>query len=573
MRHKPPSRTRISRHSWPNRSSYVTCLIVSNSSRAESVTRTTLGEAGGVSVDSGSRNPAVLNHVKPAPDADKPYLVEGVDVLTLAIGPEEAFVLSRVDARSGIQDIAYATGLPAERVEIALRRLAELGAIIYGEHSSHASSINRRDGSPNPQNGHAADAVDGAIASGTHVMSDAAVMLYDPKELEEAVDLDIDKKRLILEKYYQIESMNHYEVLGLKQDADKKSVKTAYYELVAAIHPDKYFGRNLGPFRPKMEKCFARVTEAYDVLSRQTTRDEYDAYLKSQQQVADLQRALDMRVTAEELDHLERELMRIAESATSNSPPKPADSTAPKSADSAATRPSVRVLSEQERRQALASALRRSPAGVRSSITPSSGSPRVSNANLKASGDGLRNMYEARIQQARQVKLKSHLQTAKQALDRNDPVAAFESLRIAQQLAPDDAAIAAHLEAVQGQANSVLAERYLEQAQYEERYGRQESASRNYAHAAEARPSADLWEKAARCVFLAKTDMRSAVEMARKAIELAPERADLHTLLAEIYLEAQLNASAAAELERAARLAPKDNSIRELRRRLERSGN
>jgi tetratricopeptide (TPR) repeat protein len=113
----------------------------------------------------------------------------------------------------------------------------------------------------------------------------------------------------------------------------------------------------------------------------------------------------------------------------------------------------------------------------------------------------------------------------------------------------------------------------LEQAQYEERHDRHESASRNYAHAAEVRPSAELWENAARCAFRAKTDLRSAAEMAKKAIELAPERADLHALLAEIYLEAQLNVSAAAELKRAARLAPKDDSIRELRRRLERSGN
>jgi curved DNA-binding protein CbpA len=535
--------------------------------------RTTLGEARRVSVDSGSRNPDDLNHVKPAPDATKPHLVEGVDILTLAIGPEEAFVLSRVDARSSKQDIAFATGLPAERVEVALRRLAELGAVVYGEYSSRNLAERQGDASPDANDGLSADTLEGAIPQGTHVVSSAAVLPYDPKELEENVDLDIEKKRLILDKYYQVDSMNHYEVLGLTRDADRKSVKTAYYGLVAAIHPDKYFGRNLGHFRQKMEKCFARVTEAYDVLSRQTTRDEYDAYLKSQQQVADLQRALDMRVTAEELDHLERELMRLAESATSNSPPKEADSIAPKLAESVTPRPSVRVLTEQERRQALANALRRNPAGVRSSTNPNSGSPKTSHPDLKASGDGLKQMYEARIQRARQVKLKSHLQSAKEALDRNDPVAAFESLRIAQQLAPDDATIAAHLETVQGQANSVLAERYLEQAEYEERYGRLESASRNYAHAAESRPTAELWEKAARCEFRAKADLRAAVEMTRKAIELAPARGDLHALLAEIYLEAQLNASAAAELERASRLAPNDNSIRELRRRLERSGN
>jgi Flp pilus assembly protein TadD len=60
--------------------------------------------------------------------------------------------------------------------------------------------------------------------------------------------------------------------------------------------------------------------------------------------------------------------------------------------------------------------------------------------------------------------------------------------------------------------------------------------------------------------------------MAKKALEINPDRAQLHTLLAEIYLEAQHFASASAELDRASRLTPNDDSIRELRRRLERSG-
>jgi tetratricopeptide (TPR) repeat protein len=198
---------------------------------------------------------------------------------------------------------------------------------------------------------------------------------------------------------------------------------------------------------------------------------------------------------------------------------------------------------------------------------------RSSSPDLLPAVDGLRRHYESRLCHARQQKLKAHLQAAREALAQKDPVAACDALRIAQRLAPDDTSIAAHLAEVQGQANSVLADRYLEQAKYEEEHGRLTAASRNFAHAAQARPNADLWERAARCALGAKTDLRSAAEMAKKAIEIAPGRAILHSLLAEIYLEAQLNASAAAELERAARLAPNDISIRELRRRLEQNGN
>lgn len=500
--------------------------------------------------------------MNPATGKSTPRLVEGVDIYGLAIGPEEAFVLSRIDGRCDDKEIALATGLSSERVERALLRLAEVGAIEYGAGLGTSPSQERPASAP--ISGNAADA---------DAQSSATLLPYDPRELDEDVDLEPVKRRLILERYYRFDSLNHYEVLGLPRDADRKAVKAAYYELVATIHPDKYFGKNLGSFRAKLERCFERVTQAYEVLSRQATREEYDAYLRSQQEVADLQRALDMQVTPEELDRLEIELMRLAETASSSSPPHVTSASVPPASSQPMRRPSVRLLTEQERRQALANALRRSPAAGRTSLSPAVSSSRIPKTDSKASADGLKHLYENKIQHARQAKLKLHLQAAQDALARNDPVSACNSLRIAQQLAPDDAGLRAHLDAVQEQANAVLVERFLEQARYEERHQSYQAASRNYARAAEAKPSAELWESAARCSLRAKADLRGAAEMAKRAIELSPQRANLHMLLAEIYLEAQLGASAAAELDRAARLSPKDDSIRELRRRLERVGN
>ena len=487
-----------------------------------------------------------------APDATKPRLVEGVNILKLAIGPEEAFVLSRVDGRSSEQDIVFATGLPQERVRRALSRLHELGAISFPGAVRNAQT-------------------EIAGSSGVRVLTSSGPPLYDTAELEGDFDLDVAKRRLILDRYYRIDSLNHYEALGVPQDADRKTIKSAYYELVAIIHPDKYFGKNLGHFREKTERCFAHITEAYDAISRQDTREKYDAYLRSQKQVADLQRALDMQVTPDELDRLEAELMRLADAATSSSPPL-ATGQQPAATSVSVNMQNVRVLSEQERRQALANALRRSASGTRVTSGGHSPAARSSSPDLSVSVDGLRHHYETRLRHARELKLKSHLQAATDALKKNDPVSACDALRIAQRLAPDDTSIASHLAEVQVQANSVLADRYLEQAKYEEEHGRLAAACRNFAHAAQARPSSELWERAARCSLQDRTDLRSAAEMAKKALEINPDRAQLHTLLAEIYLEAQHFASASAELDRASRLTPNDDSIRELRRRLERSG-
>jgi len=527
-----------------------------------------LGEAPTVSVDCGERQRLNSHFVNTAADVTKPRLVEGVDILKLAIGPEEAFVLSRVDGQSSLQDIVYATGLAPDRVERALARLVELGAVRWVVSVMPASAQVTR-AAAQLHDVQVNSASSAQAASGVRAMAPGATALpYDPAELEGTFDLDLQKRQMILERYYLADTSNHYEVLGVLPGAERKAIKSAYFELVAVLHPDKYFGKNVGHFRQKMERCFERLTEAYEVLSRAESRDMYDAYLKSQQQVADLQRALDMRVTPDELDRIEAELIRLAETGFGSGAPSPLGVQTPPPSTSASMQ--FRVLSEQERRQALASALRRSTPGIR--FGQNSGNGRSSSPELTPNTDGLRHHYESRLRRAREVKLKLQLQLAEESLAKNDPVAACDALRVAQKLAPNDASIAAHLRQVQAQASSVLAARYLEQARYEEEHGRMDIASRNYAHAAQVNPSAELWEKAARCGHTAKLDMRAAAEMAKKAIDLAPERAALHILLAEIYLDAQLSASAAAQLERAARLSPNDDSIRALRRRLERNG-
>src|SRR5690606_35094013 len=63
--------------------------------------------------------------------ARMPSPVEGIDMRALAIGPREAFVLSRVDGRSSEVEIAQATGLDLDDVIASLTRLHQLGAIAY----------------------------------------------------------------------------------------------------------------------------------------------------------------------------------------------------------------------------------------------------------------------------------------------------------------------------------------------------------------------------------------------------------------------------------------------------------
>jgi tetratricopeptide (TPR) repeat protein len=98
-------------------------------------------------------------------------------------------------------------------------------------------------------------------------------------ELNEDVDLDMERRRYILDAHAQLDRINHYALLGVNRAADKKSVKDAYFRLAGLIHPDRYFGKRLGSYKPKMELLFTRMTAAYETLSRNQSRAAYDAQL------------------------------------------------------------------------------------------------------------------------------------------------------------------------------------------------------------------------------------------------------------------------------------------------------
>ncbi|KXJ68621.1 hypothetical protein RP20_CCG002446 [Aedes albopictus] len=72
---------------------------------------------------------------------------------------------------------------------------------------------------------------------------------------------------------------DYYSVLGVAKNSSAKEIKKAYYQLAKKYHPDTNKGD------PDSSRKFQEVSEAYEVLSDDTKRREYDTYGQTSEQM------------------------------------------------------------------------------------------------------------------------------------------------------------------------------------------------------------------------------------------------------------------------------------------------
>ena len=217
---------------------------------------------------------------------DKPgriaLLVDGLDVRTLPLTAREGFVLSRIDGYTMVRDIAGMCGLDTEAAYDVIDHLVALGAVRwkdaiqgmpqtppFGVPASPVQPVL----APPPAKGP-------ARARTVPPPAGHELGLYPPGLLEEDVEIEFERRREILDTYFRLDKITLYTLLGVTDQAERKDIRGAYFELSKRFHPDTMFRKRLGSYKPKMEAIFKKLTEAYDILSKPATRNGYDEYLK-----------------------------------------------------------------------------------------------------------------------------------------------------------------------------------------------------------------------------------------------------------------------------------------------------
>lgn len=209
----------------------------------------------------------------------------GFDPLKAAVGPEEYFILSRIDGSQSLRDVLFASGLPIVRAVQAITKLRSLGALLLpGETAAPIAMPTPKPAVPQPQP-KTGTAPFPAVATRppaapqrtpSSSMTEQPVLTHDLRlvdatreeqaALAENVEMAEGERRLILAMARVVN--DPWALLGIPPGSDPKMVKRAYFTLSKAIHPDRYFGKRLGTFAQRTNAVFEATSRAYAQLSR-----------------------------------------------------------------------------------------------------------------------------------------------------------------------------------------------------------------------------------------------------------------------------------------------------------------
>jgi hypothetical protein len=202
------------------------------------------------------------------PREDRPRLNPGADLTSFRLTPVEGFVLSRVDGTLSYEEICLISGIGNEPTLAILRRLRR-DKLILGPNEPVPP--------PAPPPSHTPVA---GVPVTTQAPSDRRSLLerlddgtpVTSAELDAAPELPDELKGRIIRLHRRLKKLTPHEMLGLPKDAERNEIKRAYYGASKELHPDRYFGKELGPFREKLGDIFARLTESFQKLDQASTK-------------------------------------------------------------------------------------------------------------------------------------------------------------------------------------------------------------------------------------------------------------------------------------------------------------
>ncbi len=223
----------------------------------------------------------------------------------LDIGPQDYFVLSRIEGRPSVGEVIDSAGLPSSQTREILDRLLTAGAIEVlagaaapprpGTNTRLRSQADRRrrrtlaQGLVSPS---AKAEPRGSETKEMKAVNDPSretkelaaaepqrrppfvlppVRADDPR-LDAALAIGVEEQRSLLAMVDRNEELTAFEMLGLNPTHDRGEIRKAFRQASRRFHPDAYHGKDLGPFAEHLSILFAAAKDAVSKLNDEAYR-------------------------------------------------------------------------------------------------------------------------------------------------------------------------------------------------------------------------------------------------------------------------------------------------------------
>ena len=248
------------------------------------------------------------------PRTDRPHLNATIDLSQHKLSPTEGFVLSRVDGRMSYDEICMVSGLGRDETLRILREFKQarlilgpgevaLGSSRKGTHTGHAPAVEAAPRSQASAPAHAAGAEPARVQAAGRPAAPVAAAVAKPRgkvaepapsraaekasctpigplqrlddgsqvaaeDLVDWPDAPEELKARIIRLHRRLRQLSAWDLLGVEKDAANPTIKRAFGVASKELHPDRYFGKNLGSFKAKLAAIFSRVSEAVQEIER-----------------------------------------------------------------------------------------------------------------------------------------------------------------------------------------------------------------------------------------------------------------------------------------------------------------
>lgn len=201
-----------------------------------------------------------------------PVPSERFDALSgrVAIGPESQALVDELTPERSFGESVYRSPSP-ERMAAAWL-LAHCGALDFQDGPPAANDGGEGAADPDDTQPDIEFQFEATRASDEDTAPDAAADADADALSPEAEEL----RKQILGQHERIDELSHYELLGVEADAAETAIKKAYFGLAKRIHPDAVARIGLAEIHREANELFARVAQAYQVLSDPKRRSAYD---------------------------------------------------------------------------------------------------------------------------------------------------------------------------------------------------------------------------------------------------------------------------------------------------------